>query len=233
MRIDLHIHSIYSDGCSTPEEITSRAKALGFDGFAITDHDSINGWLRAKKAARELGLIFVAGKEIVIREKHGEKKGKKYGEILALFLEEDIKIKQTPENINEIIDSIHDQDGIAAIPHPFGDYARIQKLTEYAIKNKIKIDAIETINGRCSMELNSKSIELAAKYKSAQIGGSDAHHLREIGTAYTFAEADSEEEFRKAIKKKLTKAIGIPKTEREIGYNRLVCRINRFLNFKK
>lgn len=236
MKIDLHIHSIYSDGCCSPELIASRAKALGLSGFALTDHDSVKGWGRGKRAARELGLEFVAGKEIVIREKPRikGKKGKKIGEILALFLDEDITVKredQTPSNIGEIIDQIHERNGIVSIPHPFASLFRTQRILEYMNNKKIRFDAIESINGRCNSQENNLSIRYALENKLPQIGGSDAHTLNEIGSVYTFAEADSLEEFKKLIKKGLGKPIGIQKTDTEINMNRIYGRITMI--FKK
>lgn len=42
-RIDLHMHSIFSDGCLIPSEIAQRANALDYEAIAITDHvDSSN-----------------------------------------------------------------------------------------------------------------------------------------------------------------------------------------------
>ncbi|MEM3431244.1 MAG: PHP domain-containing protein [Candidatus Micrarchaeia archaeon] len=237
MKLDLHIHSIYSDGCCNPEQIASRAKALGLNGFAITDHDTSSAWERGKKAAKELGLVFVAGKEIVIRKKpkFGEKKGKKIGEILALFLDEDLKIKkeeQTPENVKEIIEQIHERNGIAAIPHPFSGIFRKQNMLQFLSEKKIKFDAIESINGRCNAKENGKAIEYATKNKIPQIGGSDAHTFREIGSVYTFANVDTIEAYRKAIKKGLGKPIGIQKGDIEINLIRLNGRIMRIVKTK-
>ena len=229
MKLDLHIHSVYSDGCCTPEEIASRIKALGLHGFAITDHNKVGSWKRAAEAAKNLGLLFVPGVELAVYANSKQGKGSKpikYGELLALFLNEEIRIKQVLSNLPEIIDEIHDQGGIAAIPHPMGDNIRVQMVTDYAKEHKLKIDAIETINGRCSAMQNARSMEYALKEKKAQIGGSDAHHRKEIGTVYTFAEAYSLEDFRKCIKKGLSKAIGVQKSPAEINYNRVLCRFN-------
>ena len=43
MPSDLHIHSTFSDGKDTPEEIVEAAKAAGLHYIAITDHDSVEG----------------------------------------------------------------------------------------------------------------------------------------------------------------------------------------------
>lgn len=41
MGLDLHTHSIYSDGAMSPEEIVDAAVDLGLSALAITDHDNI------------------------------------------------------------------------------------------------------------------------------------------------------------------------------------------------
>ena len=43
MPSDLHIHTTFSDGRDTPEEIVEAAKAAGLHYIAITDHDSVEG----------------------------------------------------------------------------------------------------------------------------------------------------------------------------------------------
>ena len=43
-RIDLHIHTDYSDGTHTPDEVVQMAKAASLRAIAITDHDTMEGW---------------------------------------------------------------------------------------------------------------------------------------------------------------------------------------------
>ncbi len=64
MRADLHIHSVFSDGKMTVEEIAKRVKDSGIDIFALTDHDTMNGVQAAAKAAKAEGVLFVPGIEI-------------------------------------------------------------------------------------------------------------------------------------------------------------------------
>jgi len=61
---DLHIHTTFSDGMYTPEEVVRTAVELGFKAIAITDHDCIDGIPRALEAARETDLELVPGIEI-------------------------------------------------------------------------------------------------------------------------------------------------------------------------
>lgn len=68
-RIDLHIHTVVSDGTFTPEEVVRRAVALGLSGIAITDHDAVAGCDEAVKLGRELGIEVVPGIEISTKYK--------------------------------------------------------------------------------------------------------------------------------------------------------------------
>lgn len=67
--IDLHIHSTFSDGSYTPEEIMKRAAQVGIVALAITDHDTIAGVDEAAKAAWKYGIEFMPGMEITTQYK--------------------------------------------------------------------------------------------------------------------------------------------------------------------
>lgn len=62
-RIDLHTHSIVSDGTETPAEVMRQAQRAGLDVVALTDHDTVSGLDEAARAADELGLELVPGVE--------------------------------------------------------------------------------------------------------------------------------------------------------------------------
>lgn len=65
-RIDLHTHSLASDGTFTPTEVVTAAAAAGLDVVALTDHDTLDGWDEAF-AARPPGLTLVPGLELSAR----------------------------------------------------------------------------------------------------------------------------------------------------------------------
>jgi predicted metal-dependent phosphoesterase TrpH len=67
MRIDLHTHSVASDGTDTPADLVRKAAAAGLDVMAITDHDTSSGWQAATEAAVEVGITLVRGMEISTR----------------------------------------------------------------------------------------------------------------------------------------------------------------------
>ncbi|MEP7160049.1 MAG: PHP domain-containing protein [Dermatophilaceae bacterium] len=64
MLIDLHAHSLASDGTDTPTQLVVEAARVGLDVLAITDHDTTDGWAEAASAAGERGIILVRGIEV-------------------------------------------------------------------------------------------------------------------------------------------------------------------------
>lgn len=64
MLIDLHTHSVASDGTGTPGQVVREAAQAGLDVVALTDHDTTSGWAAASAAAREVGIDLLPGMEI-------------------------------------------------------------------------------------------------------------------------------------------------------------------------
>jgi len=63
---DLHAHSIVSDGSLTPADLVARAKLMGVDVLALTDHDATSGLGEAGRAALEQGITLVPGVEVSV-----------------------------------------------------------------------------------------------------------------------------------------------------------------------
>jgi predicted metal-dependent phosphoesterase TrpH len=63
-KIDLHLHSICSDGQDTPEELVETAVKAGYNVISITDHDSVAGIPRALEAARDTHIEVIPGIEL-------------------------------------------------------------------------------------------------------------------------------------------------------------------------
>src|SRR3970282_504428 len=65
-RVDLHTHSLQSDGTLAPAELVTRAHAAGVDVLALTDHDVTDGIAEAQSTANQLGITLIAGVEISV-----------------------------------------------------------------------------------------------------------------------------------------------------------------------
>ncbi len=62
--IDLHSHSMFSDGSESPRRVVELAKAAGLDAIALTDHDTLEGLEEARDRAIELDIELVNGCEV-------------------------------------------------------------------------------------------------------------------------------------------------------------------------
>ena len=64
MLVDLHIHTYYSDGTMSPQEVVEDAKSKGLGIIAITDHDVLDSYNEFKAEAEKNGIIAIRGVEI-------------------------------------------------------------------------------------------------------------------------------------------------------------------------
>ena len=62
--IDLHVHSVYSDGTNTPAELVELAEGRGLTALALTDHDTVGGIGPLLKAAEGSSVEAVPGIEL-------------------------------------------------------------------------------------------------------------------------------------------------------------------------
>ena len=63
-KIDLHLHTVCSDGQETPEELVQTALKAGYTTISVTDHDTVAGIPRALAAARGTGIEVIPGIEL-------------------------------------------------------------------------------------------------------------------------------------------------------------------------
>ena len=63
-KIDLHVHSTYSDGTFTPSELVHEAQKVGLSAMALTDHDTTAGIPEAMQAAAGTSLEIIPGVEL-------------------------------------------------------------------------------------------------------------------------------------------------------------------------
>ncbi|PLC48679.1 phosphatase [Pollutimonas subterranea] len=66
INVDLHSHSVVSDGVLAPAELAARAHANGVQLWALTDHDELSGVAEARQAAVSLGMSHVSGVEVSV-----------------------------------------------------------------------------------------------------------------------------------------------------------------------
>jgi predicted metal-dependent phosphoesterase TrpH len=62
--VDLHLHTIWSDGRWEPRKVVEEAAARGLAAIAVTDHDVLGGLAEAETAAAEHDIAFLSGVEL-------------------------------------------------------------------------------------------------------------------------------------------------------------------------
>lgn len=63
-RADLHLHTDFSDGFFSPEEIVRMAHENGVSAISVSDHDNIDGIARARRAGERNGITVLSGVEL-------------------------------------------------------------------------------------------------------------------------------------------------------------------------
>jgi hypothetical protein len=178
IKLDLHVHTTYSfDSAIDPAGLREICRERGLAGVAITDHDSLQGSLAF---ASELpDLLIIPGSEIRSAE----------GEIIGLFLAEEIPPGlPAPETLRRI----HEQGGVAVIPHPF-DIVKLKRMSSRRLEElEGEIDAIEVLNGKPRWWwANSSARRFADEHGLPVTAGSDAHKTSHVGLLYTEMEGFS------------------------------------------
>jgi predicted metal-dependent phosphoesterase TrpH len=200
-KADLHVHTRYSglttvsflrfpDSVSYPDDVVKAAERRGLDVLCVTDHNSIKGAVEARKFAKDIEIV--TGAEIETLE----------GDLLALFISEDIP-KDRP--VEETIDMIHAQGGLAIVPHPFSSHcdALGRRL------NGLKVDGVEVFNAAHRDGYSNEAARiLTGGLDTAFVGSSDAHATTMVGNAYTTFEGNTAEDLRRAILAKKTSFVG-------------------------
>lgn len=186
VRVDLHAHTHFSGDCGLlPAAILRAADARGLSRLAITDHNSIRGGLEMHAIAPER---IIVGEEIKTRA----------GEIIGLFLQEEIPRRLTPM---ETVKRIKDQGGLVYIPHPF-DRLRASRLRREAlVEIAHHVDIVEVFNSRVTFPRDNRlAEEYALRFGLARGGGSDAHIAYEIGRTYVeMPDFKTPDEFMRAL----------------------------------
>ena len=69
---DLHLHTQFSDGTYSPEELVRQAQRHGLSAMALTDHDTVEGCARCATACSEAKIEFIPGTELTAEQDGNE-----------------------------------------------------------------------------------------------------------------------------------------------------------------
>jgi predicted metal-dependent phosphoesterase TrpH len=191
-RADLHLHTCFSDGRPTPTEVVFHVlERTDIDVVAITDHDAIEGALRAAELGAAHGLEVIVGEEVSSRDGH----------ILGLFLTRRVRPGMSAA---ATVHAIHAQDGLAIAAHPFwrSDRQRAGRVVHGVgwRAAELDFDGVEVENATPGLYLfNQMAHRLALSVERAAVGGSDAHILEAIGRARTVFRGRTARDLRKSL----------------------------------
>lgn len=202
-RADLHIHTTVSDGMmSVVEMLAWVEQRTDLAVIAVTDHDTVEGGLRARDLAARNGsrLQVIVGEEVTTRAGH----------LLALFIE-----RTVPRflSLEDTLQAIHEQGGLAVVPHPFSPltYSIGQKALERALASGrpgVTVDALETRNHSIAGRIRYHQADrFNARYRLPETGGSDAHFLPALGAAFTSFPGRTADDLRAALRTGATRAM--------------------------
>ena len=175
------------DSTSSPQKIVQQCLDTGINCLAVTDHDTISGALEVERIAP---FTVIVGEEIMTTG----------GEIIGLFLKEQIAPHQSPEATAA---SIRNQGGLVCIPHPFARFRPHSRIKADALERIASdIDLVEVFNSRTFLLKDSaRALEFAREHGFPGTVGSDAHVEREVGRAYVeMPEFSGVEEFPEALR---------------------------------
>lgn len=174
IKLDLHSHSTASpDGGISPDQYRQLLDDQIIDCIAITDHNRID---TALELQAQLGKSIIVGEEITTTA----------GEIIGLFLSENIAPQLTPL---ATVQAIKAQGGVVYIPHPFETVR--QGLSEATLDEIAEfVDVIEVHNGRAVFQNRGPRAAAWAKlHAKLWAASSDAHGVKGVGSTYTILEA--------------------------------------------
>lgn len=211
---DLHIHTTHSyDGTASVPAVLSRAKQIGLDVIAITDHDEIDGALEAMQLASQIGIEVIPGIEISTKE----------GDLLALNVTRRI---ERDRSLVETVLKVGEWGGICIAPHPMANGFGMHSLGSYPIMKALRdpdvakvLIAIETYNASILNRSSNEYVRrLTDHLKIAQTGSSDAHTLDMVGLGVTEFPGTT----RKDLINALCNGLTVPRKVQEWGAVRIL-----------
>jgi predicted metal-dependent phosphoesterase TrpH len=196
MQVDAHIHSSYSPECNpetaSPALIMKAGRRRGVDGLCIADHDTIGGYLKAKRVRKDGDPMLVPACEVsTVR-----------GHLLVLGVEREWG--EDPDPL-DVVDAVRSEAGVVCAPHPF--YLSVISVSWLARELKL---AVETFNSLASVLIypNLVAEKFAQKYDLGVTGGSDAHSYDMVGWGLTETEGDDIDDFLSQVKRGNSTAYG-------------------------
>lgn len=200
MRCDLHVHTWHSGMCSVPvvrsfcresyshpEAVYERLKCLGMDLVTVTDHDSID----AAESLRSQSDFFLS-EEVTCRMPSGTEV---HIAVYDISERQHLEIQRRRDDLPSLSAYLKEERLFFSANHVFSGLTGRRVHGDFEWFEAV-FPALETLNGHLPETSNRHSVRLAAWMGKAVVGGSDAHTLRSLGSAFTeVPDARDKEEF--------------------------------------
>ena len=188
---NFHMHTVFSDGRLQPEALAQQAIVIGLQGFAITDHHSVDGyraaqrWFDEQPSDRSLPH-FWTGVEVTSSLLNIEVHILGYGFDPNAASMQPYLQRQAPEGgeaaAEVVIDALHRAGGLVVLAHPMRYRRSPEELIHEAVQ--LGIDGVETFYAydnptpwRPSPKQTQKVAALSRSYGLLNTCGSDTHGL--------------------------------------------------------
>lgn len=192
-RLELHNHTVESDGSLTCQELTEYLAADHVDAFAITDHNTTSGQKKIEQLLEEkhYPISLIRGMEYTTY----------FGHILCLNLSKYVPWNSIDQHRPELLfEAAREKGALVGIAHPFsyGDpFARGCRF-EMTVSDYSKVDFIEIFNNPESLhEVNERGTNLwmsliFSGYQITATSGMDLHNRAKLAGCYaTYIEGKS------------------------------------------
>ena len=189
MKCDLHVHSYYSGPCtpawlgticresySDPAEVLAALRCRGMNLFTLTDHDSIEGCA----ALRGLPNFFLS-EELTCRMPSGTQV---HVGVYDITERQHIELQRRRNDLLSLLAYLSERRILYSVNHVFSALTG-QRTREDFDWFRDYFPAMETQNGHMLAQQNEAAAALAARWGKIALGGSDAHALPSVGTAFT------------------------------------------------
>jgi predicted metal-dependent phosphoesterase TrpH len=188
-KVNLHIHTIYSDGLAMPEDIVKQAKEKGYKRIAICDHNTLEAYLQTDILKEDIvipaiefdvwcGYVFMhlLGYGVDVNNKElqafcAKNKNETEADFVRIF---------SKRNIKKLIDAIHNAGGIAVLAHPANCWALsmnrfVKKLISFGLDGLEVYYPYKRHRGFIKFRTAHHIEKLADRYNLIKTGGTDLH----------------------------------------------------------
>lgn len=217
LRADLHVHTLHSgfsgsmrplrsrDCFSEPEAVYQAARARRMDLVAITDHDSFDGCLELLDRHPDAADILT-GEEIECRVPATGVRV--HLGALGLSERHHREVQPLRANVFEAAAYLRAEGVVLVLHHPFHFFRGETSVRDYLDPLLAAVHAVEVRNGTMTSPHNDLSAELTDRWNAragagrlGRTGGSDAHVLAHVGTAWTEVPGRTREDFLEGLKR--------------------------------